>query len=457
MTGRVRSVFSPGPSRAGARRTRRFTIFFTVFALILLVVNVVGWRVQASTRRAFEAELGKRLEAIAVAAAQPIDPDYVDEVRTDAEVGLGELLIRDHFQRLEQTLDVANLVLVDRAGMTLVDLSGAVERGVPHPIVRLHPGAFALAASGAEATSPLYESAGAFYKNGYAPILDAAGTVVAVAVVESGARYFETLAGIERVITLANGASGAVVLALGLFLYHVLRTQSKLDETIRRTESLMLMGELAASVAHEIKNPLGVIRATAERIKKRHGTDDEIFDYIPEEVDRLTAIVNTYLDFARRGTIERRGGEANVRESLEAVLRLVGRDADATGVTVETDVADDLFVALDPNALRQVLLNLVVNATQAMPKGGTVRVAAAAGEERVELSVADTGVGIAPDDLRNVFRPFYSGREKGTGLGLAIVHRVVTEAGGSIDVESKAGEGTTFTLRVPRTFPSTET
>jgi signal transduction histidine kinase len=446
--GRVTSVFARGVSRSSVLRARRFTFFFLVFALILLALNVVGWRVQASTRRALEAELGERLRAIAIAAAQPVDPDYVDEIRTGPGGSLSELVVLDHFRRLEQALDVANIVLLDPTGRTLVDLSGSVETGEVHPVVRLHAGAFALASSGSGSTSELYRSNGVFYKNGYAPVKDVGGDVLAVVAVESGARYFETLKRLAGAITLANAASGIVVVVLGAFLFHVLRTQARLDETLRRTESLTLMGELAASVAHEVKNPLGIIRATAETIKKRHGTGDELFDYIPEEVDRLTGIVNTYLDFARGGT-PAAGGVSNVHEAVDSVLQLTRRDLGAASVSVEAPIDEALVARVEPTALRQVLLNLVVNAAQAMPHGGVLRIAAAREGRQVVIEVSDTGVGIAPQDLKRVFRPFYSGREKGSGLGLAIAHRVVTDAGGEIRVESERGVGTTFTLTFP--------
>lgn len=133
---------------------------------------------------------------------------------------------------------------------------------------------------------------------------------------------------------------------------------------------------------------------------------------------------------------------------MSAALRLTRRDLDAAGVALDVSVPEGTRAAIHPSGLQQVLLNLVLNARHAMPEGGRLSLRAETAKDTVTLSVADTGVGIAEADLARVFEPFYSGRERGSGLGLAITRRVVTEAGGRIDVESREGHGTTFRIRL---------
>jgi signal transduction histidine kinase len=446
---RVRSVFARGTEGRTLARGRFFALFLALFALILLVVNFASWRVYSGMRRAIERELDARLGAIAVTAAQPIDPDYVDEIRGDPTGALGALVVRDQFQRLRRHLGLANLVLLTADGRTLVDLTDSAEPLDPHPLRLLHPEAFAAARNGIEAVSELYTSLGRHYKNGYAPVRDDADSVVAVVAVEAGTDFFEALGSISHTMLAANAASAAAIILLGVIFYHVLRMQSRLEETMRRTETLSLMGEMAGAVAHEIKNPLGIIRATAERLRKRFGTGEEIFDYITEEVDRLDAILGTYLEFARGGGAMVARGRSDAREVIESVLRLVGRDLAASGVRSEIDVESGLAAAVDGGAMRQVFLNLVLNAREAMPGGGTIRFTAVRDGRHARFVVADTGGGIAREDRERIFQPFYSGRERGSGLGLAIVHRIVTQAGGTIEVESDVGKGTSFTIRVP--------
>ncbi len=446
---RVRSVFASSAPRAVVTRRRSLSLFFLLFALILAVVNLANWRMYAGMRATLDAELGERLKAIASAAAQPVDPGYIEEIQHDPGSALGAFVVLDQFERFRDDLNVTNLLLLDREGRCLVDLGGTVPPLVTHPLSALHADAFAAARGGITATSALYASLGERYKNGYAPVRDLNGAVVGVVGVEAGAGFFDGLRRVGRTVLVANAASAVAILLLGAIFYRLLRAQARLDEALRRTETLSLMGEMAASVAHEIKNPLGIIRATAERIRRRHGTGEEIFDYIPEEVDRLDAILGTYLDFARRGGAAVAEGHCDVSQVVASVLRLVGRDLVAAGIRVNEAIEGPLPAALPATSLQQVLLNLVLNARRAMPDGGAISISGRRAGRMVRVDVKDTGVGIAPDDIEKVFHPFYSGEDGGSGLGLAIVQRVIAESRGRIEVESERGEGTVFTLWIP--------
>lgn len=479
---RVTSVFGGSRGRADLRQRRRYGIFILVFALILAAVNLGGWRVRASMRDTLDHELGKRLVAISVAAADRIDPasvaalaippdhgdgrdaadvgNHADPGRAGDDPGLAgdrgfeALVVGDQLRRLRDALPLAGIALLDLEGRVLLDVDEAVSPGELHPVAALHASALAAARTGIPSTPDLYTSGGGvYYKNGYAPVLDLTGDARAVMMVEAGADFFDALDAVSRVILVTNGLSALAIVFLSAILFRVLRTEARLDETLRRTETLSLMGEMAASVAHEIRNPLGIIRATAERLRRRHGTGEEIFEYIPEEVDRLDAILTAYLDFARGGGGADPGpGSSEVSGALDAVLRLGRRDLESDAIEVRADVPPGLRVAVPESSLRQVLLNLVLNARQAMEGGGVLRIEARADgdrAERVRLVVADTGTGIAPDDLGRIFEPFHSGREQGSGLGLAITRRVVEGAGGTIAVTSTPGEGTTFTLTLP--------
>jgi signal transduction histidine kinase len=442
----VRSVFSAS-DRGASRRGRQYALLLGLFALVLAVVNVTGWRVYASMRGTLDAELGERLKGIATAAAASIDPGYVDEISHDPD-GLEAFIVRDRFERLKSQLALANLVLLDPGGRTLADLGGAAPPGEIHPLFLLHPDAFAAAKSGISSASALMSSLDAHYKNGYAPLVAPEGVVVGVVAAEAGVGFFAPLAEIRRVVLVAGVASAAAIVFLGILFFRVLRAESRLETAMRRTESLSLMGEMAASVAHEIRNPLGIIRASAERIRTRFGTGEEIFDYIPEEVDRLDAILRAYLDFARGGG-EGPGVRCDVHDVVGHALRLVRRDLEGAGIAVVEGVEPGLAAAISASALQQVLLNLILNARQAMDAGGSLTISGRGERGQVLLAVSDTGIGIAREDLVKVFQPFHSGRTTGSGLGLAISQRVVSDAGGRLVAESTPGAGSTFTITLP--------
>jgi len=225
-------------------------------------------------------------------------------------------------------------------------------------------------------------------------------------------------------------------------------------EKLLRSENMALLGQLAAGVAHEVNNPIGVISAYAEYLAKNCPPDDprrEDFQAIHRESLRCKSIVEGLLNFARKAPPERM--PLDVRELVEQVLSFVTRPDDSNLVKIERQYAADLpQVEGDSTQLSQALLNIVLNAKQALGEGGgTIRVSLGGltNPERVRIEVADTGCGIPPEDLPQVFVPFFSRRRGGTGLGLAISKRIIEEHGGEIRLTSDPGAGTLVEILLP--------
>ncbi len=223
------------------------------------------------------------------------------------------------------------------------------------------------------------------------------------------------------------------------------------EEQLRRADRLSALGELSAGMAHEIRNPLGSIKGAAEILGEdyRPGAPKEEFvQILLKETDRLDRIVREFLSFARPKTPDLQPFRAN--EIIESVLTLTAQAARKAGVTVEKRLDPALGPqSLDADLLKQAFLNLVLNALQAMHGGGTLTVASRYSGGCLEVEIADTGVGIAPEHRKKLFSPFFTTRRDGTGLGLAITYRIVQNHGGTIDVASEPGKGTTFTIRIP--------
>jgi two-component system, NtrC family, sensor histidine kinase HydH len=213
------------------------------------------------------------------------------------------------------------------------------------------------------------------------------------------------------------------------------------EEAMRRSERLRALGELAAGMAHEIRNPLGGIRGAAEVLTKpgtRPEARAEFGKLLDEEIARLDRVVGNFLDFARPSPAE----IASVRpaEVVDAVFLLLSGAARRAGVVTENAVPRDAEVRADADLLRQVLLNLCLNAVQAQPSGGRVRVAAARDGGRVRIDVEDAGRGVAPDLRERLFDAYVSGRAGGSGLGLPIAGRLAATMGGSVELV-RTGEG----------------
>ena len=224
--------------------------------------------------------------------------------------------------------------------------------------------------------------------------------------------------------------------------------------SLRRTERLAALGQLTAGLAHELRNPLGTIRASAEMLRKPAAKNkpevmDEMAGYITSEVDRMNGLVASFLDFAR--PLQLHAADADLREVLAEVIREQAELASRCGVSViEKSSAGPFVFRFDRELLRVALTNLLQNAIQASAAGETVELRAQAGEEDVTIYVIDEGEGIAAAQLESIFNPFFTTKPKGVGLGLALVAKIVDEHGGRIRVWSDLGHGTRFEVALPR-------
>ncbi|MBI4402203.1 MAG: PAS domain S-box protein [Nitrospirae bacterium] len=228
--------------------------------------------------------------------------------------------------------------------------------------------------------------------------------------------------------------------------------RKRLEAQLRHTERLAELGTLASGMAHEIGTPMNVILGRAEYLMQRtqEPAMKKGLETIIAQVERITKIMNQLLTFARRRPTARQ--PMDIRKTIEDSLEVVQERFRRHNIHIETDFEDSMpLVYADPDQMSQVLLNLVINAVHAMPEGGTLRLGLGLAGGQARMTVADTGHGIPKEDLPKIFDPFFTTKEagKGTGLGLTVVHGIMQEHGGSIEVESEPGRGTTFTLTLP--------
>lgn len=231
------------------------------------------------------------------------------------------------------------------------------------------------------------------------------------------------------------------------------REQRERLDRLHRAERLAAVGQLAAGVAHEIRNPLTAIRSTVQYLQHSFPAGEPRRELVAEllgEVDRINSTVGGLLSLSRAG--ELRPVPFDLCEPLRGVVALLAARAEEQGVTIAASLPPEpLAVRGDPGQLKQVFLNLVLNAVQAIPGGGEVRVEAGEGPAPgwAQVKILDDGPGIPEAELRRIFDPFYTTKSEGTGLGLAICHGIVEQHQGEIQIESVEGTGTTVTVRLP--------
>jgi len=227
-----------------------------------------------------------------------------------------------------------------------------------------------------------------------------------------------------------------------------------MSQQLWQAAKLATMGELAASIAHELNNPLQTVSLRVETLLAELPAEDarrRLLHIVEQELERMAALVANLLHFSRRSA--QQTSTLDVRDEIEKTLELVHHQLRRNRITVARDFAPDApLIQADRQHLRQLLLNLFTNASDAMPDGGTLTIRVSAPGRAVVVEVADTGVGISPDDLSRVEEPFFTTKPegRGTGLGLGICRRVMQEHGGTFDIASAGlGQGTT----VRATFP----
>jgi len=234
------------------------------------------------------------------------------------------------------------------------------------------------------------------------------------------------------------------------------------QEQVIRTEKLASLGKLSATIAHEINNPLAAVLTYARLMKKMvdlgRFTDERLPDIknylktIEEETARCGEIVKNLLAFSRRSKMSVKTHP--IEDIIDRTLFLISHSLDMKGVQVKKEIDPRVpQISCDFRQMQQALLNLFSNASEAMPQGGILTVSAAPSETEgfLEISVSDTGTGIPEEEIKNIFEPFFTTKEegKGVGLGLSVVYGIVTNHNGSIGVDSREGEGTTFTIKLP--------
>jgi len=229
------------------------------------------------------------------------------------------------------------------------------------------------------------------------------------------------------------------------------------QEQLIQSEKLSSLGQLAASIAHEVNNPLSGVLTYTQLLTKRINSDkfskESALDYLSKmesELTRSTRLVRNLLDFARQSAPEL--VETDLNDIINRALELTAHSAQLNKVEVVKELDPSLpKLTADPNQLQQVCTNLIVNAIQAMPQGGKLTLLTSLGKGQLKMEVQDTGYGIAPENMRKLFTPFFSTKKevKGVGLGLAVSYGIIQRHRGKIDVQSVEGKGSTFTVYLP--------
>jgi two-component system, NtrC family, sensor histidine kinase HydH len=231
----------------------------------------------------------------------------------------------------------------------------------------------------------------------------------------------------------------------------------KAEEAVRRSDRLSALGQLSAGLAHELRNPLGTMKASAEMLNRSVSGENEVArevaGFIASEVDRTNSLITRFLDFAR--PLQIRVADADLTQTLDRAVAAAERER--REVAIYKNYAPEIPpFPFDAELLERVFFNLIINASQATEPGGAITVKTQRTGGFVDVSVIDRGAGIDPKNLESIFNPFFTTKPQGVGLGLAIVSKIVDQHGGKIAVESEPGKGSVFHVLLPLSRPVPE-
>lgn len=411
---------------------RRLLIPFLIFFLItIVIVNVHLWRSYQLIQKELDCELGARLKSIATAVAAGIDDlKDLDENRV-------------YFNQVVQSTGLYNLYIIDDEEKILYNQRQGLYEREPDPHLKLDRATILSALSGEASATPLYREADVYLKSGYAPIYDVYEGVIGVVGVVADAPFFSLLIEFERRGLLLNLIliTALIIITIGFII--ILRRISRVEENIATANAFLLLGQLASTVAHEIKNPLSIISAAADRVKRKVGADNNL-EFIKDETRRIDQIIRGYLSLGRKDIRIETDINNIIREVVDGLRPKI---ADKE-IEVDLDLAPKIpMITTNPGQIRQVMINLLLNAYEAIGDTGKIRIETNQDVANLNITVSDNGIGIANRDKKRIFSPFFSTKRTGSGIGLFVVKRTVEELGGDIRLINKDGFTTSFLVR----------
>ncbi|MDI6783071.1 MAG: ATP-binding protein [bacterium] len=419
--------------------------------LLILFINFFGWVFFLSIRETFDEELGYRLVYIANTAALLIDGTTVSQFKSGDESKPEYRAIQTQLIKIKYLDALREIFIINRDLQTFVDANTTVPIGYANRLLEVDASEIESAWTGLPQASILYSLKRNFYKRGYAPIRNKENRVVAVLGIEAGAHFSRAIIRIRNSLLLMGIVSLILIIATITTMNRLYTTLWKFEKQVLSAEKYRAVGQLAAGVAHEIRNPLGITRGTAELLKDELDNREKALTRVNDiitEVDRMNLIITNFLEFSRSAPLQ--VTEQNIHELINKTLQLCQYQLEQAQIVCKKEFASDLpAVKLDGQQMIQVFLNIILNARDAMSKGGTLTIKTRADKKQISIEIRDTGIGISPNQQTHLFEPFYSPKREGIGLGLTISKRIIEDHLGKIEIKSELNKGTTVYVSLP--------
>ena len=420
--------------------TRQSIYLIILFGLLVLAgLNFTGWLFLQSFKTELVRELKKQFLNTGQIASRLITGSDLENIFPGMERSPTILYYQQILYDIKVNNELENIVLIDVTGRLLVDFRINYTIGDTLFTFPLQSSMLRRASIGETPEPILNKFADQYFLSVYIPIINEYDEPVAILVADAPLKFFSTLQRFE-LGTIYLGISGLTILILfSMLIIIATRRLFQAEDQMKEKEQLAQLGQMAASVAHEIRNPLSIMKGTADILKKKYrDLSDEMLAYIPEEINRLNRLVDDFLLFARHRKLNIQKINLN-----DAIQEFTSQFQDPR---IHVQLDDKLPAILaDRHALKQVLLNLIHNALDAIDERGRVEVCTTNSLDKsgwLTLEIQDDGAGISKAEMKKVFEPFYSTKASGSGLGLVISKQLLEQMGGFISIESGSTKGT---------------
>lgn len=423
---------------------RRYTFFFWLAIAVILTLNLLLWIYLNQVESKFTSSLQERLLVENRLISRIINDEYISMIIPGEKNSLEYVSILQTMEDIRRQDSLQSILILDPAGGILVSSPEIIS--LQNESIRSDNSLYAQALQGNFVTSDIQQIENEQFMSSYGPVYDIFGMVIGVQIVEAKATYFTTIENLRNQLLLFSIINFVVITIIAFLLFRMINKAIKFQSMIKDQEHLAQLGTMGASVAHEIRNPLGIIEGSNELIRKKYGKrDDEIFNYIPSETKRLSNIIDSFLTFARSPKVNKK--QFNIADLLSRLKVGINKRND---IEIEfPELKEDLSINSDENLLEQAILNILLNAIEAVEKKSIITMRIQTFKNNINFMIHNNGPAIPPEIMEQIFTPFFTTKEQGTGLGLAITKRTIDILGGSISVESSQNDGTTFTVSLP--------
>ncbi len=431
-----------------------------IFTIVLiLIVNIAWWLFYSRTEQILDEQLSQRLTSIVRTSAITIQPEKLENL---LDGGIEAYLdIYNQLDRIRINDSLSEIFILDANYNYL--MTTLLENDSTYFLGSLN-GAYIdsifFGSTDYTIATPSYQTGEIFLKSAFTPLYNSDGFISAVLGVEASVGYFDSLTDLKHNLLYASLLSLLGGIILGIIFLIVQRKINHLQRQLFLNETQSYLGRMVSIVSHEIKNPLMIIRASAERLRKKEKSVES--DYIIEETDRLNEIVSGYLNFAHSDNndtstfISSNSLElVNITDLVLSLKKHLQEKFSSEKIKwIDSELPEDLAVRTNKGALRQVLLNLLINGVEACKNADKeIKIGVSinsTGHDNIIIKIIDYGPGIPKADLKHIFEPFYSTKTNGTGLGLYLCKKIINEMNGEITIAFQPGEKTEAVIILPK-------